>query len=137
MKRPLAWRHLIRMHEMVGSASICRVVEDRALLQSELISRAAAADRAADEEIVALARERGWALEERKPYEWQMMAAHSDPRPRILRVLQRDLFELDGMTREGDDDDVAALAAQLRTERRGLIRDMMHELPALSLPGAK
>lgn len=137
MKRPLAWRHLIRMHEMVSSASICRVVDDRSLLQSELITRAAAGDRATDEEIVSLARERGWSLPERKPYEWQLMAAHSDPRPRILRILQRDHFELDGMTRDSDDDDVAAIAAQLRTERRGLIRDMMHEEPSVSLPGAK
>lgn len=137
MKRPLAWHQLIRMHEMVGSSSICRVVEERGLLQSELVSRAAATDRAADEEVVALARERGWALEEPKPYEWQLMAAHSDPRPRIMRILQRDLFELDGMSRESEDDDVAAIAAQLRGERRGLIRDLMHEQPSLSLPGAK
>lgn len=137
MKRPLAWRHLARLHEMVGSSSICRVVEERALLQSELLARAAGADRAADEEIVSLARERDWVLEERKPYEWQLMAAHSDPRPRILRILQRDLFELEGISRDTDDDDVSAIAAQLRNERRGLVRDMMHELPRLSLPGAK
>lgn len=137
MKHPHARHQLIRMHEMVGASSICRVVEDRGLLQSELVSRAAATDRSADEEIVALARERGWALEEPKPYEWQLMAAHSDPRPRIMRILQRDLFELDGMTRGSDDEDVAALAAQLRSDRRGLIRDLMHEQPSLSLPGAK
>ena len=36
MKRPLALRHLRRMHEMVTSASICQVVGDRALLQADL-----------------------------------------------------------------------------------------------------
>ncbi|MBL4848515.1 MAG: hypothetical protein JKY65_23585 [Planctomycetes bacterium] len=137
MKSPLASRHLARLHEMVGSASICRVVCERTLLQSEVLTRAASADRAADEEVVSLARDRGWLLEDRKPYEWQLMAAHSDPRPRILRILQRDLFELDLMARETDDDDVSALAAQLRNDRRSLVRDMMHELPRLSLPGAK
>ncbi|MGE0707174.1 MAG: hypothetical protein AB7N76_16825 [Planctomycetota bacterium] len=137
MKRPLAARHLARLAEMVGSASICRVVLDRGLLQSDMIERAAAADRAVAEEVVALARERGWSLDERKPYEWQMMAAFSDPRPRIMRVLQRDVFELDGISRDTDDDDVAALAAQLRADRRALVRDLMHEHPPLSLPGAK
>jgi hypothetical protein len=137
MKRPLAWRHLARMHEMVSTSSICRVVEERSLLQSELVSRAASADRAADEEVVSLARERDWTLAEHKPYEWQLMAAFSDPRPRILRILQRDLFELEGIARDTDDDDVAAIAAQLRNERRSLVRDLMHELPRLSLPGAK
>ena len=42
MKRPLALRHLRRMHEMVTSASICQVVGDRALLQSPILERGAA-----------------------------------------------------------------------------------------------
>ncbi|HBP20294.1 MAG TPA: hypothetical protein DEA08_21205 [Planctomycetes bacterium] len=137
MKRPLALRHLRRMHEMVTSASICQVVGDRALLQSPILERGAANDRAMAEEIVSLAREREWSLDERKPYQWQLMANYSDPRPRIVRILERDVFELDGIARDTDDDDVGALAAQLRNERRTTIRELMHEHPPLSLPGAK
>jgi hypothetical protein len=137
VKRPLAWRHLSRMHEMVTSASICQVFDERGLLQSALVSRAAAGDRSTAEEIVALSRERGWSLEACKPYQWQQMASFSDPRPRLMRVLRRDVFELDGISRATDDDDVSALASALRSDRRTLVREMMHEHPPLSLPGAK
>lgn len=137
MKRPLAQRHLARMLEMVTSASICRVVEERGLLQSELLERAAGTDRAVAEEIVSLLREREWPSGAPKPYEWKLMVASADPRPRIMRILERDVFELDGIARETDDDDVGALAAQLRSDRRGLMREFMHEHPPLSLPGAK
>lgn len=137
MSRPLAQRHLERLHELVTSASFCRALIERDLTDDAAVVDAAAADRAADEEIVALARDRGWSLPERKPYEWKMVIGISDVRPRLRRVLQRDVFELGGIYRDTDDDDVGSIAAELEADRRRLMTELERQDPALALPGAK
>ena len=136
-KRPLAFRHLSRLHELVSSASICRTVVARKLADDPSLARGAEEDGSMDEEIMTLARERGWSLPEFGDYEWQLMADFSDVMPRVLRILKRDVFELDGMSRETDDDDVSALASQLRNARRTLCREIEQRDPTLALPGAK
>jgi len=137
MSRPLAQRHLERLHELVTSASLCRVLVERELSSEPAVAEAASRDRSIDEEVVSLARSRGWALPERKPYEWKMVLGISDVRPRLRRVLQRDLFELGGIYRDTDDDEVGSVAAELLCVRRSLVRELERADPALALPGAK
>jgi hypothetical protein len=106
-------------------------------VDSPLIVKAALNDLSFVEEVLALAQERGWNLPEPATYAWQMIVNISDPLPRVLRVLNRDIFELDGICRETDDDDVSSLASQLRAERTALRRRIEQADPALTLPGAK
>ena len=101
------------------------------------ILEGAAADRAHQEELLSLAQERGWSLPAQKPYAWQLVAGISDVRPRVARILNRDVFELDSMCRASDDEEVASLATQLHSERRQLLNDLARETPSLNLPGAK
>ena len=54
-KRPLAWRHLKRVYELVTNASICRVMEEKQLIDNESIQRAANTDKAIAEEVLTLA----------------------------------------------------------------------------------
>lgn len=136
-RRPLAYRHLARMHEMVTNASIARVVVERELALGPALERTAAADLATDEEIQALARERDWTLPETKPYQWALVEGRTTVVPRIQRVLARDMFELDHIRRTTDDDEVEALASALYDERRALNQALEEEHPEFSLPGAK
>lgn len=136
-KRPLAWRHLKRLYELVTNASICRVVEEKMLLDHPGIHRAAMADRGIAEEIQALAGEREWTVPQTKSYAWSMMASFSDPTPRVLRIVNRDLAEVNEIYRETDDDDVASIALRLQSERKALRSELAQERPELTLPGAK
>jgi len=136
--RPLAYRHLARLHEMVTHASFARVVVDRGLSHHPALEQAAQADRAIDEEIQTLARERGWALPETKDYAWQLVQDdYNTVVPRVLRVVARDLFELDEMRRRTDDEEVAALASTLYSERHAVAQALEVEHPEFTLPGAK
>lgn len=135
--RPVAWRHLTRINELVTNASICRVAQERDLVQDEAVARCAAADEVTAEEVEALARDRRWTLPHNKSYAWSMLSNFSDPLPRIVRVIDRDIFELDGICRGTDDDEVAALAQQLLAQRRLLKRELEGARPELGLPGAK
>ncbi len=137
MQKTMARRQLDRLFEMVSSASIARVLEDRGLLLNDPVLRAAAADRVYAEEVLAVAQERGWTLQERKPYAWRLVAGISDVQPRLARIIGRDLFELDGICREADDDEVSSLAVQLQAERRQFLADLVADAPTLNLPGAK
>lgn len=137
MKRPLAWYHLSRLNELVTSASICRVVVGRHLFEAHEIEQAAAADRATAEEIQALARERGWTLPEPKTYEWGLVTGQVVALPRIMRVLARDVAELDEFYRECDDETVASLVAQVLEDRRALLRSLELKVPSYTVPGAK
>ena len=95
-------------------------------------------DRAIDEEIQTLARDRGWSLPETRDYLWTMVQDdYNTVVPRVLRVVARDLFELDEMRRRTDDDEVAALASTLHSERRALAQSLEAEHPEFTLPGAK
>lgn len=137
MKRPLAWYHLARLYELVTSSSICRVVVERQLFHSHEIEQAAAADLATAEEILTLARERGWKLPETKPYEWSLMTGEVVALPRIMRVLHRDVFELEEAYRECDDEAVASLLAEVRDARHALLGVLELKVPSFTLPGAK
>ncbi len=137
MRRPLAWRHLARIHELTTTASICQVCLDRQLVPPALLEDAVAAERAIAEEAVALAKERGWTLPEHKPYTWGLVQGEADARPRLYRVIERDVFELGGIYRDTDDDDVGSLANELGSQRRELQGLLDRTIPAVSLPGAK
>jgi hypothetical protein len=137
MTRPLAWRHLARLHELTTSASACRVLVDRHLVSLGPVVEAAAADRALDEEVLGLARERGWTLPDPAPYEWGRIGAESDVLPRLTRILERDAFELDEASRRTDDDDVRSLLVQARSDRQALLRALERVEPLATLPGAK
>ena len=137
-KRPIAYRHLARMHEMVTHTSFARVVVERGLCSDPAVEQAAHADRAIDEEIQTLARDRGWSLPETRDYLWTMVQDdYNTVVPRVLRVVARDLFELDEMRRRTDDHEVAALASTLHSERRALAQSLEAEHPEFTLPGAK
>lgn len=137
MRRPLAWRHLARLHELTTTASACRVWTDRKLVELAPVLDAAAADRALAEEVLALARDRGWKLPDPAPYEWGRVGDESDPLPRLLRILERDAFELDGFARETDDEEVRSLLTQARAERQALLKALERVEPLATLPGAK
>jgi hypothetical protein len=136
-KRPMARRHLNRLHELVTNASICRVVEEKGIFEHPSILRAATADRGIAEEIQSLAGDRDWTVLHSKSYAWSMLANYSDPAPRILRIVKRDLAELNEIYRETDDDDVASIALRVQSERMTLRRELEQERPELTLPGAK
>jgi hypothetical protein len=125
------------LHELVTNGSICRVVVEKGILDHPLINDAARADRSFAEEVQALANERDWRISNTRSYAWSLMANFADPTPRIRRILDRDVFELRGMARETDDDDVASLALQLCSDRRTLKRELEAENPSVALPGAK
>lgn len=137
MRRPLAWRHLARLHELTTTASPCRVWTDRKLVELTPVVLAAAADRALAEEVLALARERGWKLPDPAPYEWGRVGDESDPLPRLVRILERDEFELAGYCRETDDEEVRSLLMQARAERQALLKALERVEPLATLPGAK
>lgn len=136
-RRPLAARHLARLHELSTVASVCRAALERDLVDLLPLREAAAADRTVAEEAEALARERGWALPETTPYAWAHVGTESDPLPRVLRVLDRDLFELDGIARATDDEEVRALALQALGDRRAARAALAEAFPLHTLPGAK
>lgn len=136
-KRPLAWRHLARLLELTGPSSMPRVAVDRKLVTHAAVVRAAATDRGLAEEVVALGRDRGWSLPEPEPFQWTHVGDESNPIPRLLRVIDRDVFELDELGRRTDDEEVRSLALQLRAERLALLRTLEAEYPACSVPGAK
>ncbi len=137
MRRPLAWRHLARLHELTTTASSCRVWTDRKLVDLTPVVECAAADRALAEEVLALARERGWKLPDPAPYEWGRVGDEADPLPRLVRILERDAFELDGFSRETDDEEVRSLLVQARAERQALLKALERVEPLATLPGAK
>ncbi|MBX3468697.1 MAG: hypothetical protein KF878_17635 [Planctomycetes bacterium] len=137
MPRPLAWRHLARLHELTTTASACRIWLERKLVVAPPVVDCAAADRALAEEVLALAAERRWKLPDPVPYEWGRVGDESDPLPRLVRVIERDAFELDGFARDTDDEEVRSLLLQARNERHALLRALERVEPLATLPGAK
>ena len=119
------------------SSSICRVVIERELFHSHEIEQAAQRDLATAEEVLTLSRERGWTLPDTKPYEWQLMTGEVVALPWIIRVLARDVFELDEIYRECQDEAVASLIAEVRDDRGALLRVLELKVPSFTLPGAK
>lgn len=137
MKRPNAWRHLARLHELTTTSSAPRIWVERRLLDLPVVVEAAATDRAISEEVLGIARDRGWKLPDVTPYEWTLVGDESDPLPRLVRVLERDAFELDGFARDTDDEDVRSLLIQARGDRQALLKALERVEPLVFLPGAK
>jgi hypothetical protein len=137
VSRPLAWRHLARLHELTTTASACRIFVERKLVTLPVVVDSAATDRATAEEALTIARDRGWKLPEPAPYEWGRIGDESDPLPRLVRILERDAFELDVITRATDDEEVRSLIIQVRGERQALLKALERSEPSYTLPGAK
>jgi len=138
MKRPLAYRHLARIYEMVGVSSVARVALDRELFDTPELEAIAAADRSTEEEVLAAARDNGWTFPEPEAYRWDAVGADEAlTLPRLIRVLERDVFELDEIGRTTDDDEVASIATRVRQDRRALLAQLDAHYPGVMLPGAK
>jgi hypothetical protein len=135
--RPMARRDLARLHELTTTASACRIFVERKLVTLPPVLDAAAMDRAMAEEALTIARDRGWKLFDPVPYEWGRVGDESDPLPRLMRILERDAFELDAMARATDDEEVRSLVMQVRGERQALLRALETFEPSYTLPGAK
>ena len=137
MSRPMARRHLARLHELTTTASACRIFVERRLATLPQVVDAAATDGALAEEALVIARDHGWKLPEPTPYEWGRVGDESDPMPRLVRILERDAFELDEMARTTDDEEVRSLVMQARGERQALLKALEVVEPIYTLPGAK
>lgn len=138
MKRPLAYRHLARIYEMVGVSSVARVAVERGLFDSPELEAIATADRSTEEEVLAAARDNGWTFAEPEPYRWDAVGADEAlTLPRLIRVLERDVFELDEIGRTTDDDEVSSIATRVRQDRQALLAQLDAHYPGVMLPGAK
>jgi hypothetical protein len=152
MRRPIASSYLGRMVQMAGEASLWRshdegrlglVSEDdddrRVEARLKLIAKE---DRAINEEARALAQARGWPLAHGlAPYGWARLKGGrmKDALGEVVRVLDREIFELSAFSRElaGSDDEVSALASRAQTARHALREAILAFKPQASLPGAK
>lgn len=153
MRRPTAATFLGRIAHMTADASLARTVDEGRLglrvetdderrIEARLKSLARE-DRAACEEARALAVARGWPAQGGGllPYGWtklrgaRLLATQAE----ILRILARDVFELDLIARDDAtiDDDVIALASRVATARRAAREALIALDPKAALPGAK
>lgn len=138
MKRPLAYRHLARIYEMVGVSSVARVAVERELFDAPELEAIATADRSTEEEVLAAARDNGWTFPEPEPYRWDAVGADEAlTLPRLIRVLERDVFELDEIGRTTDDEEVSSIATRVRQDRQALLAQLDAHYPGVMLPGAK
>src|SRR5262249_61591870 len=100
-------------------------------------------DEAVHEESRALAQSRGWPAETRMnlPYGWSRMkgARLGDALAEILRILAREIFELESLAREivSRDDEGSSLATRAALARQSLRAALVYMAPEAPLPGAK
>jgi hypothetical protein len=153
VRRPPEAVYLSRIHHMTGEGSLTRAWEDQKLVlraEDDLEKRVEARlpqlakeDRAIHEEARALAQSRGWPADTRLnlPYGWSRMkgARMGDALAEILRILAREIFELESLAREivSRDDEVSSLATRAALARQSLRAALVFMAPEASLPGAK
>lgn len=142
-------RYLSRLATLTGQLSFptavtdgtikIEVPEDCARLRLRLLS-AARSDAQTVNEARALAEERGWILirygtgHER----WPRLddSTLRDALPRIIRILQREEWEMRDMAREADDEDVSSLLFAAAAEREALVQDLSRMEPIAARPGS-
>lgn len=153
MRRPQQAVVLSRIHHMTGEGSFARAwdeqrlalrAEDEAEKRIEARLRLLAKeDRSIHDEANGLAQARGWTNESKLnlPYGWSRMKGQrlAGALPEILRIIAREIFELEGNAREivPLDDEVAALASRGALARHALREVLVSMAPEASLPGAK
>ena len=151
MRRPLAASHLARIVHMTSVGSLARAVaEGRLELRSSgpedeqvlSILRAAAKDeKVVEDEARALAQTRSWPVNlAGMPYGWTRLE-HEEARealPRVIRIFEREVFELDSDARSLDEDEeVRSLLLATLDGRRSQLRALSLLAPQATLPGAK
>lgn len=151
MRRPAASAHLSRVVHMSNAGSLARaIVEKRIKILStgpddELVLgpiRALAADeKVIEQEARSLAQQRGWPTNlSGTTYSWSRLDGETarEALPRILRVYEREIFELDQDARDaiGDEDVRSVLLATL-DGRRSIHRSLLALDAQATLPGAK
>jgi hypothetical protein len=150
LRHPIAAAFLARVIHMTGSSSLARTIEegrldlkaatpdDERVLAS--IRALAHEDRAIQEEARALAQARKWPPElAGQPYGWTRLRGESPSGalPRILRIFERDTFELEEDMRGCDDDDVVSLLGATLDARKAAREALAAVAPQDTLPGAK
>ena len=142
-------RYLSRLASLAGELSFptaitdgtvkIEVPEDCARLRLRLLS-AARSDAQTVAEARGLADDRGWTMvrygagHER----WPRLddSTLRDALPRIIRILQREAWEMRDMARESDDEDVSSLLYAFSAEREALVQDLSRVEPVAAQPGS-
>jgi hypothetical protein len=150
MRRPIAATHLARIVHMTSAASLARaVVEGRLQIRStgtedDLVlaplRELAREEKVIEEEARALAQTRGWPTNlAGTPYGWTRLGGElaREALPRIIRIYDREVFELDADLREHGDEEVRSLLAAALDGRRAVLRTLSLLSPQATLPGAK
>src|SRR4051812_2911779 len=151
MRRPLAAPHLARVIHMTSQASLARAIAEKRLEikstgpDDELvlgpIRALAREEKIIEEEARALAAQRGWPTNlAGTRYDWTRLARETarEALPRILRIFERDVFELDNDAREAEgDEDVRSLVLSTLDARRSIHRSLAALDGQATVPGAK
>ncbi len=151
VRRPLAATHLARVIQMTSTASLSRAVaEERVKIRStgpddDLILKAlktlAQGEKVIEDEARALAAARSWpATLAGSSYGWSHLSGDTarDTLPRILRILDREVFELEQDARaDHEDEEVRSLTFATLDGRRSVFHALAALSPASTLPGGK
>ena len=151
MRRPLAAAHLARVIHMTSQGPLARaIVEKRLEIRSTgpddelvlaLIRALAAEEKLIAEEARALAQQRGWPTNlAGAAYGWTRLAKETarEALPRIIRIYDRECFELDADARErSGDEEVGSLVLGALDGRRSIYRALSALDAQATLPGAK
>ena len=151
MRRPIASSHLARVIHMTGQGSLARAISDKRIEIKSLgpddelvlgpLRALAREEKILEDEARALAQTRGWPTNlAGGAYGWQRLTGETarEALPRILRIYEREIFELDEDARAASsDEDVRSLILSVLDLRRSVTRSLAALDPQATLPGAK
>ncbi len=151
MRRPLAAAHLARVIHMTSQGSLARAVAEKRVdvkstgpddeLVLQPLRTLAKAEKLIEEEARALAQQRGWPTNiAGAAYGWTRLAGDTarEALPRIIRIFEREIFELDNDAREtSGDEEVRSLVLGILDGRRSIHRSLSALDAQATLPGAK
>lgn len=150
MRHPIAATYLARVVHMTGPGSLGRAIEEGRLELRNTGPQDEAAlapiralgreDRTIHEEARALAQAKKWPTDiAGSPYGYTRLRGDTarGALPRILRILERDCFELESAVRECQDDEVGSLLQATHDERRTAREALAALAPQDTIPGAK
>ncbi|MBI3724349.1 hypothetical protein HY251_10415 [bacterium] len=151
MRLPAAAAHLARVIHMTGPGSLARTVdegrlelrstgpEDEAVLGR--LKALAREERTIAEDARSLAEGRKWPLNlAGQPYGWVRLRGDTarGALPRVLRIFDREVFELEGFSREKHEDDEVVSLVLATLDARHAVREALAALsPRDTVPGAK
>lgn len=151
MRYPVAATHLARLIHMTGPASLARAAAEGRLELKNLGPddenvMAALKARAQEEKLIndearALADARKWPTTlAGGSYGWTRLQREqaSEALPRLIRIYDREIFELEEFGRAAsDDDEVRSLVLATVDGRRSIVGALTALSPKATLPGAK